>query len=214
MTALLDFDPQKSSLQWHTKRSPKLPQIHPIDASSKKTGVTRSFQIKLPADVDTIIIDAPAGATGMMLQEILGRSNIVLIPVAPSPIDIHATADFLRDLLLASRTRTRIHKGELHVGVIANRVRSKRPLYEPLKKFLKTLDIPFITTLTDSDNYIMAAEKGLGIHDMDFEQVKDDRKEWRPLIEWLDAPSLRAATPPEPHMIKDAVLQEPKSRRA
>lgn len=198
-TALMDYDPQGSSLQWQRLRPVKLPGIHTVDASSKKTGITRSFQIKLPGDTDKVVIDAPAGANGMMLQEILQRCNILLIPVAPSPIDIHATADFIRDLLLASKIRNRIHKGQLYIGVIANRVRSKRPLYEPLKKFLKNLDIPFITQLTDSDVYLHAAEQGIGIHEMDYEDALEERREWRPLISWLDTPSHEVSAPPEPH---------------
>lgn len=181
VTALMDYDPQGSSMQWCRVRSPDYPFIHVIDAGMTKKKLTRTFQLKMPADVERVIIDAPAGASGLMLHEMLERTNRILIPVAPSPIDIHATSDFIRDLLLISKIRKR----GIMVGVVANRVRRDTPLYEPLEKFLTALSIPFITTLTDTDNYIAAAEQGVGIHEMDAMQTSMEREQWLPLIKWL-----------------------------
>lgn len=181
ITALMDYDPQGSSLQWHRLRASNYPPVHVIDAGMTKRKQTRTFQLKMPADVERVIIDAPAGASGLMLHEMLERTNRIVIPVAPSPIDIHATSDFIRDLLLISKIRKR----GIMVGVIANRVRRDTPLYQPLEKFLSALKIPFITTLTDTDNYILAAEQGVGIHEMDPMQTSFEREQWLPLIRWL-----------------------------
>lgn len=203
ITALMDYDPQGSSMQWARQRDEKRPILFTVDACTKKTGQTRTFQLKLPDAVDRIVIDAPAGASGMVLQEILKRSDIMLIPVAPSPIDIHATADFIRDLMVGSKIRNRMQDGSLYIGIIANRVRSETQVYEPLKKFIRHFNIPLITTLTDTDNYIHAASMGIGIHDMDDEAVHLERQQWHPLIQWLDNPS---------HQAPRQVIQTPQQR--
>src|SRR3989442_14157909 len=92
----------------------------------------------------------------------LSKADGILIPVAPSAIDIHATANFVRDLLLVGRIRTR----NIQLAVLANRVRSSMPVYQPLERFLNSLGLPFLTRISDSDVYVKAAEAGIGIFPM------------------------------------------------
>ena len=56
-----------------------------------------------------------------------------------------------------------------------------------LETFLTALDIPFITTLRDTQNYIRAAERGLGIFEMAPSAVEFDLEQWQPLIKWLNS---------------------------
>lgn len=179
--AIMDYDPQGSSRHWGSLRDASRPEIHVVDASRTKTKQTRTWQLKLPPQTERVIIDAPAGAEGLILQEMIRRTQMIVIPVAPSPIDIHATSDFIKDLLLIGKIR----KLGIRVAVIANRVRRHTPTYEPLEKFLSNLKIPFVTTLSDSDNYIIAAEQGIGIHEMDEEETRNERDQWLPLARWL-----------------------------
>jgi chromosome partitioning protein len=74
------------------------------------------------------------------------------------------------------------------------------PQYEPLKKFLSSLGIPFITSFTDSDNYITAAECGMGVHEMDKESTSSEREQWLPLIRWLSAPDQDAREEARPRL--------------
>jgi len=185
-TALMDYDPQGSSMHWESMRSRKCPAVHIINAGATKNKLTRIYQLKMPGDTERVIIDAPAGTSGLLLQEIIERTNTIIIPVAPSPIDIHATSDFISDLLMNSKIKQR----GIQICVIANRVRRDTPLYQPLQRFLKALNIPFITTLTDTENYIIAAEEGIGIHEMDEKETKLEREQWLPLLKWLAYPEL------------------------
>lgn len=180
-TAIMDYDPQGSSIQWSKLRSSSLPYIHVVNASKIKTKQTRTWQLQLPPQTERVIIDAPAGISGLMLQEVLRRAQMIIIPVAPSPIDIHATSDFIKDLLLIGKIRQQ----HIRVAVIANRVRRHTVTYEPLQKFLSNLRIPFVTTLSDTDNYIIAAEKGIGIFEMDEKETRTEREQWLPLARWL-----------------------------
>ena len=117
-TALMDYDPQGSTLNWLRQRPTDLPRIHGANAAPPKPGRMRSLDMRIPEDTRQLVIDAPAGASRLLLQELLARTHCILIPVAPSPIDIHATANFIRDVLLAGRIRT----ANIRLGVVANAV--------------------------------------------------------------------------------------------
>lgn len=181
-TAIMDYDPQGSSLQWLKVRPSHQPAIHGANAAdSKKRGHLRSIAMAIPFDTEYLIIDAPAGVEGLMLQELVRKCNFILIPVAPSAIDIHATADFIKQLLLVGGIR---HKN-IKTGIVANKLRKTIPVYEPLQRFLYALKLPFLTKLSDADNYILAAEQGLGVFDMDEYDTYKERNEIQPIINWL-----------------------------
>ena len=180
-TTILDFDPQGSSLNWLKQRPLQMARIHGANGAPQKTGL-RSLGMHVPADTRQLIIDAPAGATGLALQEMLSRSHCILIPVAPSSIDIHATANFIRDLLLTGKIRA----NNIRLGVVANRVRKSNPVYQPLERFLTALNLPLLARLSDSDVFINAAEGGLGIFELDFAVSAAERQQFQPIIEWVD----------------------------
>jgi chromosome partitioning protein len=144
-------------------------------------GLTRTWQTSVPQGTERLIIDAPAGVCGQTLQEMVRRTDVIVVPVAPSSIDIHATSEFMCDLLLIGKIR----KFGIQACVVANRVRRESPQYEPLKLFLNSLKIPFVTSLADTDHYITAAETGVGIHEMDEHATHFEREQWAPLIQWL-----------------------------
>jgi chromosome partitioning protein len=181
-TALMDYDPQGSSLHWLKQRPNTLGRIQGANAARNIKGQIRSLNMKIHSKTQKLIIDAPAGVKGLLLQDLVRRADSIVVPVAPSAIDIHATADFIKDLHLVGKVRSYNKK----VAVIANRVRSSIPLYRPLEKFLISLNIPFVTTLTDSDCYIIAAESGRGVYDMDHKEVMLERAELQPLVKWLE----------------------------
>jgi chromosome partitioning protein len=184
--AIMDFDPQGSSLNWLRLRSQFSPKIHGANAAPQKTGL-RSVGMHVPQHVRQLVIDAPAGAAGLLLQELLNRANCIVVPVQPSSIDIHATANFVRDLLLHGRLRAR----NVRLAVVANRVRKASPVYQPLERFLASLGLPFLARLSDSEAYVEAAETGVGIFEMDPVASAAEREQFMPIVEWVD-PECRA----------------------
>ena len=100
----------------------------------------------------------------------------------PSDVDIHAVANCIGQML----TLAKIGREERRVAVVANRVRKNTLGYQRLVFFLNSLQIPFITTLRDTQNYINASAEGVGIFDMAPTRVRDDLLAWQPLIDWLD----------------------------
>src|SRR3954467_12623021 len=185
-TALMDYDAQGSSLNWLKQRPMHLPRIHGANAAPAKPGRMRSMDMRVPEDTRQLVIDAPAGASGLLLQEMLSRTNCILIPVAPASIDIHATANFIRDLLLAGRIRAQ----NIRLGVVANRVRKSVPVYQPLERFLNSLNLPLLTRLSDSEAFVSAAETGVGVFEMEFAASAAERQQFTPIVEWIETPKL------------------------
>ena len=179
-TTVMDYDPQGSSLHWLRVRNQPGARIYGANAAPQKGGRIRSVEMHVPADTQQLLIDAPAGTSGLLLQEMLSKADGILIPVAPSAIDIHATANFVRDLLLVGRIRTR----NIQLAVLANRVRSSMPVYQPLERFLNSLGLPFLTRIGDSDVYVKAAEAGIGIFEM-APSAAAERAEFMPIVEWV-----------------------------
>jgi chromosome partitioning protein len=180
-TAVMDYDPQGSTLNWLRQRAQLAPKIHGANAAPQKSGL-RSIGMHFPEGTRQLVVDGPAGASGLLLQEMIARAHAILVPVQPSSIDIHATANFVRDLLVMGRLRAR----NVRLAVVANRVRRATPVYQPLERFLGSLGLPFLTRLADSEIFVQAAESGLGIFEMDPAASAAEREQFMPIIEWAD----------------------------
>jgi len=190
-TAVMDYDPQGSTLNWLKSRPVHAAKIHGANAAPARPGQLRSIAMHVPAETRQLVIDAPAGASGLLLQELLARADAIIIPVAPSAIDIHATANFIRDLLLSGRLRVR----NTRLAVVANRVRSSMPVYQPLERFLNSLNLPLLTRLNDSDVFLKAAETGVGIFEMDALAASAERDQFMPIVMWVDPQHATRAEP-------------------
>lgn len=172
--ALADFDPQGSSLAWLAARPDDRPPIHGLAAWQ---GLCR-----VPARIDTVIMDVAAGMRDGALARMMVRAHTILVPVLPSPMDIRAAADFFAHLeRLHGRADIRAK-----LAVVANRVREQTCIAETLTAFLETLKHPFVAALRDSQHYIAAAERGLGLFELAPSTVADDLEQWQPLLAWLN----------------------------
>jgi len=181
VTSILDYDPQESSLHWLRQRPAEAAPIHGANGAPGRGAGLRSHARYVPADTQQLILDSPAGPSKLLLQEMLEKADCILIPVAPSAIDIQATANFIKDLLLVGGIRHR----NIRVAVVANRVRSSASVYEPLERFVASLKLSFLTRILDSEVYIEAAETGQGIFEMNADMCAAQRQEFMPLLRWV-----------------------------
>jgi chromosome partitioning protein len=182
---LFDHDTQGSSLQWSRRRPEQLTEIHGVDASRRPDNhMTRSWQLRVPPETDLVVIDSPAGIEVTELAGMFQENDFLIIPVLPSPIDIHATAHFIKDILLVGKARKR----QIRVAVVANRVRKNTRMYHALERFLFSLNIPFVTSLRDTQYYARAIEEGCGIQELKYPQQRIDQEQWSPLLRWLATP--------------------------
>lgn len=196
-TTIADFDPQGSSLNWVQQRPATAAKIHGADLSTRIGTGHPVDRRRIPQGTKQLIIDAPAGPTRLLLQDLLARTQSILIPVAPSAIDIHATANFIKELLLVGQVRFR----NVRVAVLANRVRSSKPVYEPLERFVAALKISFLTKVHDSDVYVDAAETGLGVFEMPADRAGDEQRELMPIVHWVQG----GASPASPYEASNVV---------
>jgi chromosome partitioning protein len=170
---LADYDPQESSLAWLEARDEKWPHIEGIAAHKDPLRVAR--------DTDVVIMDAPSRVHGKELTQLMRKPETVLFPVLPSPIDMRAATKYMEELL----SNGRVTRKEVKIGVIANRVRQNTLIYAELYDFIKSIKLPYIATLRDTQNYIHAEERGIGVFEMAPSQVYQDLEDWRQLTRWL-----------------------------
>ncbi len=194
---IADFDRQGSSMEWLEARPQDRPPIRGIAAWRDP--------VRVPRSTDYVIMDVPAGAHGADLTALVRRAQTVIVPVLPSPTDIRAAAHFIHEALLVGK----IVRDETRLAVVANRVRENTSIqntmenvlnrmnisystlntqiYHNLERFLSRLRIPFIATLRESQNYLVADARGLGIFDLNRSQVARDAEQWEPLLKWLES---------------------------
>ncbi len=175
--ALADFDPQGSSLDWLEARRDYegVPEIEAIDATQGSVSPARGTEY--------LIMDAPAAIHGKAIHSMLRRVESLIIPVMPSPIDIRACNRFLDELLSSGRVSSKQTK----IAIVANRVRENTIIYRQLEEYLAGLRIPLLTHLRESQNYIRAAERGLGLFELAPSMVWADLEQWDPILSWLDS---------------------------
>lgn len=202
-TALMDYDKQASSTQWLTKRPAHCPRLVGVEAfRPTPPNMTRSWFLRVPADTRWVVSDTPAALDDLHLRQLIARADVVLIPVMPSPTDIHAVTRFIERVLIAGRAR--LH--QTHIGIVANRVKLNLDLYKTLRRFLDTLGLPIVAQLRDSHHYLQAALLGTGVCELPSDHGHCDIEEWNKLAAWLTSkdmdnaphPQSEAAPPPPP----------------
>ncbi|MBN4063384.1 ParA family protein [Cardiobacterium sp. AH-315-I02] len=170
---LADYDPQESSLAWLDARDERWPLIEGVAAHKD--------QLRVAKDTDYVIMDAPARVHGKELTQLMRKVETVIFPVLPSPIDMRAATKYIEEV----KKNGRVIRKEVKIGVVANRVRENTVIFSELYNFIKAMKLPYVATLRDTQNYIRAEERGIGIFEMPPSQVYQDLEDWQPLTKWL-----------------------------
>lgn len=179
---IMDYDPQGSTTAWLRRRPDTLPGIHGIAAYKKSMQATRSWQLRVPDDTLNLVVDSPASISHDDLRELTRDSSSILVPVLPSTMDIDAASKCIADLLLVAK----VNRNEGKLAVVANRTRKNTKSFGRLMRFLDSLGIPIIAVLRDSQNFVHAAERGVGLHEMQPSRVRHDVEQIEKIVTWLD----------------------------
>jgi chromosome partitioning protein len=167
-----DVDRQQSSRIWLGLRPAGLAPIRAWELSHDEV-------VRPPKGTTHAVLDTPAGLHGKRLDEVMKLAGKVLVPLQPSIFDIHATHDFLRDLLARKRG------GKVAVGIVGMRMKEGTLSADQLKHFLGTLDVPVVGHLRDTQNYVQLAARGLTLWDVAPSRVQRDLEQWQPILDWL-----------------------------
>ena len=174
-TALIDADPQGSSLRWCARRPEGVPGVLGID------GTRRNALTQVPEDTERLLIDTPAGATAAQLEPWLDTAAVALLPVLPSPIDLDASAAFLEEL----SQQPRIKRGKLAVGLVGNRLKPWTHASQLALEALRGFAFPLVGELRDSQAYALLAGLGKSLFDFNSEQVRNHQQDWVPMLRWI-----------------------------
>jgi chromosome partitioning protein len=174
-TAIVDVDRQQSSFRWATRRPENVPGVLGVEGSRKAVE-------KLPEDTQRVLIDTPAGSHERELEPYIEHASVLLVPVLPSPFDLDATLDFLAHLKEISR----IKRGKLPVGLIANRLKPwTRASQDAVEQLKEQSPFPVVAQLRDSQAYVLLTALGKGIFDYNSEQVRGHQEDWKPILRWI-----------------------------
>ena len=182
-TALYDYDQQGSSMRWLQARPDSVASIYGVTAHrTANKGVTMSWHLRVPPETSRMVIDTPPGLKGPDLAHQLKDADYILIPMLPSWLDICATADFLRELIV----NLKIHKSKARMAIITNKVRKNTTSSRELDSFLKKLNIPVLAQLRDTQKYNRVTRSGLGIHEINHSSTEIDKKHWQSIFNWIE----------------------------
>lgn len=179
---LVDFDSQGFSMRWLHKRPAGRSQIYGASAFQRPMQGRQTIHLQTRPDTDKLIIDLPAALSADELQDVTYNAGSILIPVLPSDIDVNCASRFIANLLLVAQ----IDRRNRQLAVVANRTRQNTRSYRMLLRFLTSLQIPLIAVLRDSQNFVHAAGRGIGICEMPAYKVEKDIVQLKLIIEWLD----------------------------
>ncbi len=173
-TVLADCDRQKSSLGWVSRRPPEAAPVSGVNW-------TKNI-VRLPAEVQRLVIDAPAALRRKQADDLVRLADIVILPVLPSVFDETTTRRFLGVLGKLKPLR----KGKRVVAVVGNRVRARTLAAARLDGFLEETGYRAVARLRDSQLYPMTAASGLSIFDMRTKRAENFLQDWRPLLSFID----------------------------
>ena len=135
-SALLDADPQGSSIQWYQF----VDQDDGVDVY-QANGQLREQVSDLNTNYDYVVCDCPPSINAEQTQTLLEISDIVLIPVQPSPIDVWATIKLEEVIIEAQKSNQK-----LKAYVLINQLEPRVALSHMLRGALSELELPVTET--------------------------------------------------------------------
>ena len=125
-TIVLDADPQRSSSQWRelTERD-NLVEV--VDAVDDVVGTVRQYR----DHYDCVVIDCPPSVQSEQTRQALTCSDLALVPVLPSPLDLWASVHVEKELEWARSVNPGI-KALLVVNQLEARTRLSRVVQDAL----------------------------------------------------------------------------------
>ena len=168
-----DVDRQQSARTWLALRPAHLAPISAWEVSHDEV-------VRPPKGTTHVVLDTPAGLHGKRLDEVMKLADKVLIPLQPSIFDIHATHEFVRQLLAHKRS------AKVTMAIIGMRTREGTIATDQLRSFLDAVSVPLLGFLRDTQNYVHLAARGLTLWDVTPSRVERDLEQWQPIIQWLE----------------------------
>jgi len=155
-TVLLDADPQLSSLQWRDI-AVRDDLVDVVDAVDDLQAMVQQYK----ENYDCVVIDCPPSAQSQQTRNALACSDIVVVPVLPSPLDLWASVHVEKELEWARTVNPGI-RGLLVVNQMEPRTRLSRLVHDALAE----IELPVASTaIRRRMAYRNAMLQGCSVHD-------------------------------------------------
>jgi chromosome partitioning protein len=154
---LLDADPQGSALDWAAARqsAPLFPVVGLPKASIHKELPT------LAESFDLVLIDGPPRVYDVARSAIMA-SDLILIPVQPSPYDVWAAQEIM-DLI----TEAEVYKPHLRKSFVINRKIVNTAIGRDVTQALSEYPIPVLSSaVCQRVAFVETATQGLTVYDL------------------------------------------------
>ena len=169
-----DADRQQSARTWLALRPAGLPRIAAWEVSHDDV-------VRPPKGTTHVVLDTPAGLHGKRFDEVMKIADKVIVPLQPSIFDIHATHEFVRQLLAHRRS------DKVAMAIVGMRTREGTISSEQLRSFLDGVKLPVLGFVRDTQNYVHLAAHGLSLWDVSSNRFERDLEQWQPITQWIDA---------------------------
>ncbi len=170
---LADVDRQQSAGWWLSQRPSFLPPITLWEGDAEDLP-------PLSRRAAHAVLDTPAGLRGKRLDAVMAVADHVIVPLQASVFDIAATQAFLTQI--AERRK----HAKVPLAVMGNRVREHSHAAQQFQQWTASLQVPVLTHLRDTHNYVHLAAHGLCLWDVPTSQVARDLGQWQPVLDALE----------------------------
>jgi len=155
-TVLLDADPQRSSFQWR-EIAERDDLVDVVDAVEDVVGTVRQYRERY----ECVMIDCPPSVQSEQTRQALACSDIAVIPVLPSPLDLWATVHVEQELEWARSVNPGIR-----ALVVVNQLESRTLLSRLMREALAEIALPVAkTAITRRMAYRNAMLQGCSVLD-------------------------------------------------
>jgi len=175
---LVDSDPQGSSRDWRASSDSNSIPVIGLDRPSLLKGLA-----VIGKDYDIVILDGAPQIKELAVSAIRA-SDVILVPVQPSPYDIWAAADLVELI----KTRQEITEGKLQAAFLVSRAiqntRLSKDVYEALNHYSTTI---FKSQTTQRVAYATSAINGESVFESDDLKAQEEiRSIIQELMQWVN----------------------------
>jgi len=155
---IVDSDPQGSARDWHATNEDNPIELVALDRPNNVKTLT-----SMAANYDHVVIDGAAKLEDM-IAACIKVSDVVLIPVQPSPYDIWATSDLVEFI----KARQEVTDGSPCAVFVISRIVEGTRLGGDVRTALDGYALPVCeTTIAQRQVYPQTASEGLTVFDAD-----------------------------------------------
>lgn len=158
-TLLVDSDPQGSALNWHERSNGDLLDVTCLCKTTLEKDI-----LKYVGNYELIIIDGVPRVSPLTISAI-SCSDIILIPVQPSPYDIWSTEEIVR----YAKERGKITEGKTKAYFVISRKIKNTNLARDIITELNQMELPVFKSGTfQRVAYASSVDKGLTVLDGEY----------------------------------------------